>query len=60
MGKKHKPRTSGNKIYGNKIYGNKIIRHTTTQTHTDPQGTTSCNLKIDQLEDHLPLEEELK
>ncbi|KAL0006871.1 hypothetical protein SO802_008373 [Lithocarpus litseifolius] len=55
MGKKHKPRISGNKISGSKI-----IRHTTTQTHTNPKGTTSRNLKRNQPEDHLPLEEELK
>ena len=55
IGKKHKPRTSGNKISENKK-----LRHTTTQTHTDPRETTSRNLKRDKPEDHLPFEEELK
>ncbi|KAF3969491.1 hypothetical protein CMV_006710 [Castanea mollissima] len=55
MGKKHKPHTSGNKLSGNKL-----ICHTTTQTHTYLKGTTSRNMKKDQLEDHLPLEEKLK
>ena len=55
IGKKHKPRTSGNKISEKKK-----LRHTTTQTHTDPRETTSRNLKRDKPEDHLPFEEELK
>ena len=55
MGKKHKPRTSGNKISENKI-----ICHKTTEPHTDHRGTTSHNLKRDQPKDDLPLEEELK